>query len=304
MSIANRLLDQLGKHPPTEAPQLTRGRWFNIRLKPSLLAGEQVNVGVGFVDQTGRLHTRITDNVSRLRCLYDDKIDLEGIQMLVGLAADLFDREQYESDMPGSVSPQLSFSSPSYAAGTSIEEILDTFYEQTVSLVPPLQEKEDGKRAYFRGYTNAAARRDLQQWMARNHKVLARYIFPSSPTFKIRAFDGGATQEHTVDLPLHQPGKLAGSVVSAYCSTEQTAELRLLQSAMTINTTQRHLEQEKLGLFVLRPGEDSGLSRKVLMRFDDMIDANVWQLHDAGVHVGVECSVEALGRKVVDWAAA
>lgn len=302
MSIANQLLDQLQHDKPAANPQLTRGRWFNIQLKPNLFAGEQFNVGVGFVDQTGRLHTRLTDNLTRLGCLYDDRVDLEGIQMLVGLAADLFDREQYDPDMPGEVSPQLSFSTPSYAAGSSIEEILDTFYEQTVSLVPPRQEKEDTKQTYFRGYSNLAARRHLQLWMARHNKELSRRIFPSNTSFKIRAFDGGATQEHTVDLPLHQPGKLAGSIVSAYCSTEQTAELRLLQSAMTINTTKRHLEKEKIGMFVLRPGQDSGLSRKVLSRFDDMIDANVWQLHDAGVHVGVECSVESLGREIANWA--
>ncbi|MGE4534687.1 hypothetical protein [Halomonas sp.] len=303
MSIADRLLEQLQQDEPTTSPQLTRGQWFNIQLQPNLFASEQLNVGVGFVDQSGRLHTRVSDNLSRLRCLYDDRVDLEGMQMMVGLAADLFDREQYEPDMPGAISPQLSFSKPSYAAGASIEEILETFYEQTVSLVPPLQDKEGSRRTYFHGYSNLAARRELRQWMAKHHQALARRIFPNNPTFKIRAFDGGATQEHTVDLPLHQPGKLAGSIVSAYCSTEQTAELRLLQSAMTINTTKRHLEREKIGLFILRPGEESGLNRKVLRRFDDMIDENVWQLRDAGVHVGVECSVESLGREVAGWAA-
>ncbi|MDN3525667.1 hypothetical protein QWY79_10370 [Halomonas sabkhae] len=302
MSIANRLIDQLQQDEPVASPQITRGRWFNIQLQPNLFAGEKLNVGVGFVDQTGRLHTRVSNNLSRLRCLYDDRVDLEGIQMLVGLAGDLFDRELYEPDMPGAVSPQLSFSTPSYAAGTCVEEILETFYEQTVSLVPPLQEK-DAKRTYFRGYTNRAARQSLQQWMTKNHQELASRIFPRDPAFKIRAVDGGATQEHTVDLPLHQPGKLAGSIISAYCSTEQTAQLRLLQSAMTINTTKRHLEKEKIGLFVLRPGEDSGLGRKVLRHFDEMIDENVWQLRDAGVHVGVECSVESLGREVAGWAA-
>lgn len=303
MSIANQLLDQLQQDEPATSPQLTRGRWFNIQLQPNLLAGEQLNVGVGFVDQTGRLHTRVSDNLSRLSCLYDDRVDLEGMQVLVELAADLFDRGQYEPDMPGTISPQLSFSQPSYAAGASIEEILETFYEQTVSLVPPLQEKEDARRSYFRGYTNVAARRNLHQWMAKHHQALARRIFPTNPTFNIRTFGGDAMQEHTVDLPLRQSGKLAGSIVSAYCSTEQTAELRLLQSAMTINTAKRHLEKERIGLFVLRPGGDSGLSRKTLSRFDEMIDENVWQLRDAGVHVGVECSVESLGREVADWAA-
>lgn len=303
MSIANRLIENL---PPREASakaQLTRGQWFNIRLQPSLLAGEQLNVGVGFVDHTGRLHTRVTDDLARLRCLYDDRIDLDDMQMLVGLAADQFDRERYDPDMPKLLSPQLSFSAPSYAAGASIDVILETFFDQTVSLISPLVETEESKRSYFRGYTNAAVIKDLHQWMVKHHNHLANQIFAHKSTFTIRAGDGGRTEEHSVNLPLRQPSKLAGSIVSAYCSGSQTAELRLLQSAMSINTAKRHLENEKIGLFVLRPDLASGLDKRVLSRFDDVIDESVWQLRDAGVHVGVESSVEKLGREVAEWAA-
>ncbi|AZM95854.1 DUF3037 domain-containing protein [Vreelandella venusta] len=303
MSIANRLLKNLQQNNDAPEVKLMRGRWFNIRLQPNLLAGEYLNVGVGFVDQTGRLHTRFTDNLSRLRCLYDDRVDIEDMQMLMGLAADQFDRERYESDMPKSISPQLSFSPPSYAAGASIDDILNTFFYQTVSLVPPLEEPETSKRPNFRGYTNAAVRKELFQWMFKHNQQIASRIFADNSTFKIRASDGGRSEEHSLDLPLRQPNKLAGSVVSAYCGLSQTAEIRLLQSAMSINTAKRHLDSEKIGLFVLRPDHASGLDKKTLGRFDDMIDENIWQLRDAGVHVGVEPSVERLGKEIAEWAA-
>lgn len=303
MSIANRLLDNLQQAPRKADSHLTRGKWVNIRLQPNLLSGEQLNVGVGFIDQTGRFHTRVSTDLSRLRCLYDERIDLEDMQVLLALAADQLDRKRYESGMPETISPQLSFSPPSYAAGNSIDDILNTFFDQTVSLVSPQPETEDSKRPYFRGYSNTAVRQHLREWMVKHHHKVASRIFSHDAAFVIRSNDGGQAEEHSVDLPLRQPGKLAGSVVSAFCSGTQTAELRLLQSAMSINTAKRHLYNERIGLFVLRPDHTSGLDRKTLSRFDDVIDESVWQLRDAGVHVGVEPSIERLGKEVAEWAA-
>ncbi|MCY1380446.1 hypothetical protein D9M69_682700 [compost metagenome] len=102
---------------------------------------------------------------------------------------------------------------------------------------------------------------------------------------------------------MRNPGRVAGSIVSANCKTPQTAELRILQAAINLNTAIRHLEGEKCGLFILRPDEDSGLPKQTLAKFDDLIDESVWKLRDAGVFVGVESTIPNLGEEIVSWAA-
>ncbi|MBB3232900.1 hypothetical protein [Halomonas stenophila] len=303
MNTVNRLLEHLDDAPTASPAALTRGRWFNIRLKPDLMSGEQFNVGVGFIDHTETLHTRFTDDLSRLRCFYDDRIDIDDMGLLVEMAASQFDRAVFETQLAETVSPQLAFSSPGYAAGASVDDILQTFFDQTVSLVPPLTEQAQTKRPYFRGLNNDAVRHKLRDWMVHQHSELAKRLFPDDASITVRADDGGRTEEHIIDLPLRAPGQLAGSIVSAYCSSIQTAELRLLQSALSLNTAMRHLKNERYGMFVLRPDKDSGIDHKVLSRFDDMIDESVWKLHDAGVYVGIESSIPDLGNDIVKWAA-
>ncbi|MEE4463088.1 hypothetical protein V2S84_13445 [Azotobacter chroococcum] len=278
------------------------GKWFNIRFCPDMLAGEQINIGVGFVDQHGTVHGRFTDDISRLQCLYDDRIDLDELRFLVDLTASQYDRASYSHILQSPVSPQIVIGEPSPASGEDIQGILRDFFNETVALASP---RADGRKrsARFHSYSNEAVRGDVFRWIADHHSNIARRILPSSTRFTIRVNDHGTTQEHAVELPIRVPGRAAGSVVSAYCSAPQTAELRILQAAITLNTAIRHLRDERCGLFILRPGDNSGLPASTLARFDDMIDENVWKLRDAGVFVSVESSIANLGSEIVNWAA-
>ena len=279
-----------------------RGKWLNIRLKPDIFSGELFNIGVGFIDQSGTLHSQFTEDLSRLQCLFDDRIDLDEMGFLVDLASTQYDRAIFDEIKNASISPQILLGDPSYASGKSIGSILNQFYDQTISL-RPFGEDSKTRRPRFASSSTESVRSEIFNWLRLQHPNLAKEIIPSNFQFVIQTSDGNTQQRHTVELPLRVPGRAAGTIVSANCKTAPTAELRILQAAMNINTAVRHLEGEDCGLFILRPGDNSALPRSTLDRFDDLIDESVWKLRDAGVYVGVEDTIEGLGKEIVDWAA-
>lgn len=302
MSNTARLYERVKSSAASTERNPVRGRWFNIRIQPDLFAGEQFNVGVGFVDEHGTVHSRFTDDLSRLQCFYDDRVDLEEIGFLVDMAAAQYDRSSFSKSADTPFSPQILLGELSYASGPSIQGILGDFFDETISLVPYTDEAKK-RKPRFSSSSNESVREEVFNWMRTNHQLTARQIIPANPNFRIKIQDTSNTQEHIVELPLRAPGRVAGSIVSAYCKTPQTAELRILQAAITLNTAIRHLDGERCGMFILRPGDDSGLPRAILSRFDDLIDESVWKLRDAGVFVGVESSIPDLGAEIINWAA-
>jgi len=302
MSISSRLYQRIRSEVPLAERNPVRGQWFNIRLQPDLFAGEQLNVGVAFVDHGGTVHTRITDDLSRLQCLYDSRVDLDEMGFIVDMVSALYDRAHIDDIHAKPCSPQIILGEPAYAAGASIQAILTDFFEETVSLRAS-SGADAVRKPRFQSSSNEAVREELFAWMKLNHAELARRIIPASPHFKVRTSLHNLNQEHSVELHLRAPGKAAGCIVSANCKTPHTAELRILQAAINLNTAIRHLEGERCGLFILRPDKSSGLPSHILARFDDLIDESVWKLRDAGVFVGVESEIPRLGQEVVTWAA-
>ncbi|MBO3274151.1 hypothetical protein [Pseudomonas schmalbachii] len=302
MSTSARLYQKLKAKASEPERNPIRGQWFNIRLQPDLLAGEQFNIGVGFVDPNGTVHSRFTDDLVRLTCFYDERIDLEEMSFLVDLAAAHYDRASFHDVMLKVISPQIVLGDLAYASGQSVTSILDDFFHETISLVSFADESKAPKPR-FQGSSNELLREEVFAWMRQHHHMVAKHIIPADPRFRVRSADQSDLQEHQVELPLRRPGKAAGTIISANCKTLQTAELRILQGAINLATAMRHLENERFGMFILRPDENSGLPEQSLTKFDDLIDESVWKLRDAGVHVGVESSVPELGQEIVSWAA-
>jgi hypothetical protein len=302
MSIASRLSTHIRQATADRSQQAQAcGQWFNVRLQPDMLSGEQINIGVAFVDERGTVHTRFTQDVSGLRCLYGERIDLDEMDFLVRLAAENYDRRGLAQIKR--ISPHLSLGTPTFAAGESASAVLDVFFHETVALGQHNLADKIKRAGRFSTTSTENVRHDVFAWLRQNRPPVAQRVIARDTRFKIRTDERGMTREHVVELPLRAEGKLAGSIVSAYMSSTEKAELRILQAGITLNTVVRHLRDEKCGLFIYRPGPESGLPLDVLNRFDDLIDENVWKLRDAGVYVGVESTIATLGHEIASWAA-
>lgn len=115
------------------ASSQVHGQWFNIRFTPDLGTGERLNIGVGLIDVHGGIQTRMLSNFERLRRLYDGRVDLDGLHFLIETLDSYWRNKGHPSTSPIA---NISFSDLKYASGSSVAEILDDLYTETVLLDP------------------------------------------------------------------------------------------------------------------------------------------------------------------------
>ncbi|AZS50425.1 hypothetical protein DM558_06385 [Entomomonas moraniae] len=300
MTITNRI-HEYTKSLGIQHSNNIEGSWFNILLRPDIFTVDQVSIGVGFIDKNNTLHVKVANDLSKLKCFYGDNIDVNELQYLTEIIANEYDRINYNLAEKSIISPQISFSAPAYAAGDSVNTILENFYNRTIYFTGKKQNTINKER--FQGINNTQLRDEIYEWVMTQDKYLAKQIFPSDIHHKLVFTDSnGSTQENFVELAINSMN-MSGSIVSAYCKNPNSAELRILKAAIDINTTKIHYPNNKYGLFILRANEDSGISRDILNQLDDVIDENIWKLENAGVHIGSEESIAELGQNIIHWAA-
>ena len=122
-SIIDRM-QSVASSPPFPA---VTGRWFNIRICPDLALGELLNVGIGFTaSDSEETHIRLVDQFDRFRLRYGREFEEELRMMLRVL------RSTGLQDNRNPPFPNVRFSELKFAAGNSLEEILDRLFRATV----------------------------------------------------------------------------------------------------------------------------------------------------------------------------
>ena len=299
MNISDRLELLIKEKKRDIVENSVRGSWLNIRICPDLLAGEILNIGVAFLDRNGKAHVKLLDDASPLEHIFGKKINREIINLIFYELSEKISENGANLDVIKKISPNVFLSEKNYAAGASVDSILDSFFNQTVFLNKlKYSEKMQKKEERISGMTNISLKKNLVAWVESKDSSLAREIFPSNPKFRIKLNDAQQSLRG-IDLPIRNPGKLAGGIVSANGSF-RVAELRLLQSAMHMQAAKNHLTHEKIGMFILRPEHKKIEDQNKL---DDIIDESVWPLIDAGISINSENTIEMLGSKLLDWVA-
>ena len=286
-SITDRLLS-VASTPP--APAVT-GHWFNIRLCPDLALGELLNVGVGYVDSASeKIYTRLVDRFDRFRSLYGEGFEDEMRTMLRILESTLGTKAKQPPI------PNLRFSELKFAAGNSVEDILDRLYQATVVTSSPSAPGETQSRESSAG--NEAVRKFVFDELKRIAGLSADRIISSQPMYTVTE-NGRA---YALDIPLRGARHL-GSVVSARYKTIQPVEANLLRATVDLETASRVFKQDQLGLFVVRPAPDPiAYPQERLTQIDNIIDQIGWKLHKQGVYVGVDDAPAALAEEIAEWA--
>jgi len=275
-----------------------RGEWFNVQLTPDVAAGELLNVGVGFVDDSRRVHLRMARDLSRLRCLYDDRIDVGSFEELCDLIAQAYNGVPTSDFRLTSLTPHASQTMGRFASGTSISEILDRFYETTVTVG---RGEQAAPTAHSRGRsktitTEAAREMVLERLLERMGTRAAPYI--ARAPWVVR--DNG--REHKIAVPIRDPGRLCASVVSLWTKNEYRRKFQLAQAGLDLDTVQAQAPGERLGLFVMRPMAEQGYTQSELEQIDNEIDDAAWQLRkNANIELEQGEDAEELSGKIESW---
>jgi len=280
---------------PTAAPRKSvKGKWCAIRFSPTPYTGEQLNIGIAFKPDRERIQTRMLSSAAGFKALYGSN-GVENFNFLLAVVAQSMQSSQrFESP-----SPHISFGPLLSIQGENVQSIMDSLYEATVILRVP---EELPSRA-----NRTMNTQDLRKKLIRNLKT---YHAAQADNFlheqQVIAYID--SRPLLLDLPLWQSGDLAsgrvfGSIVSAKCIEEVYRQHDLDRAFRNIDTAQRFIAKDGRGaVFILRPpSNDSGFPVRDI---DNDIDAIVWPLSKAGIHIDVEDRIETLQKRVAQFIAA
>lgn len=284
MSAALERLQALAT--PVPAPRVA-GQWFNIRYSPSAAGGELINVGVGYVDGASRqIHARLIENLEAFRLLFGEAFE-EEVRFSLDVVRSALGRFMLEPPMRS-----VAFSNLRYAAGDSVQEILDGLFSSTVSFAEARQAASARRETT---QNNSAVRKSVFDAVRLKAGLSAEHIIPEDPIYWV------IEKERRVhlDIPLRS-NKLLGTVVSAAYRSKVPLENNLLRSSLDLETAARIFKQDRLGFFVMR-GE-AALADATDTSMDEVIDTTCWKLLKHGIHVGVEDSPGRLADEILSWA--
>ncbi|MDG4811907.1 DUF3037 domain-containing protein [Hydrogenovibrio sp. 3SP14C1] len=279
--------------------KLIRGKWAQIQLTPNIITGEKINIGIAMLDENGIVHARVAKNLDRLNCLYDD-IDSAEFENKISVFQTFMDGASVDILEELNMFENISFSDMKPTKGNSYEEVLDRLFKQMVPVGIP-QKKERKKK--FETIRTSELRAKVFAGIKKNlgEELSKQYIHANK--WKINIPNEAATV--SLDLPLRNQSKnRAGTIVSGWYSSDEKVKVSLYEAVLDIRTAKDYLYDEKLGLFILRPDEESGLSQKTIRKIDSAIDQQAELLVRKNVDVEIQTQTNALIDAAGNWIAA
>lgn len=276
---------------------LMRGHWTPIQITPNIATEERINIGVAMIDQNGIMHARMANDLERLKCLYET-LDVEAFENGLSAMQAIMEGAHVQTFQEVNLFENIHFGDPKSAKGDSHEEILAHLFKQMVPMAKTIKKE---RKAKFHPIRTSELRTDVFNRMREKLGNESKQLIHAS-RWEIKA--PGENKPIYVDLPLRSSASCkAGTIVSAWYSSDEKVKLSLYQAALDIRTARDYLTDEKFGLFMLRPDDNSGLSKSTLYKIDSAIDEQADRLDRLGVTIETTDNAEELSEKASNWIA-
>lgn len=252
------------------------GHWFPIRLTPDLAAGEMFNVGVGFIDDTGQLHTKLLENANAFKCIYG-QAGQENFNFLLTIIKQHFS----QVNVPISPSPHIRLGPQAFVSGSHPESIIKNLYDTMVSL--RCDDESSSVAASQIAISTETVRKRLFGLMKKEAPKIYERLHRETP---VRLFD---KQQNPLllDLPIwnehpdlyHSKGTRFGTIVSAHYRDKVYRNYNLDGGSLNILNAAMILSEKNVegGLFILRPAEGTtGYDSQMITAVENDIDRAVW----------------------------
>lgn len=288
MSVAK--IRQRIREQPRQTPAV-EGLWRPISLCIDEDAGEFFNVGVMFSGKAGQFEVRMMDYFDRLKCLFDNRVDPNDMQrLLVDIEAGLY---ELHGDVPDQLGSTIRLGQALYAAGASPADVIDTFFDDVVTLGRPRAHHESSRFRYQSTPKLKVSVLDIMK--QRLHMQASRVIQEERHQLKLR------TGHHIeVDVPLLSSTS-AGSIVSAWYKSPLVVENNLLQASADLNLIRSNSDRSAASLSVLIPDAESGLSKSEFNKLDTTTRRQIEKIRATGIEVLEAGDAGALADRTVDW---
>ena len=265
-------------------PQPVTGHCQVIRIKPDLITGEVLNVGVVFTDKKRKTHFKILESAYPFKVLYGNN-GMDNFGFLLSILKD----HLQDQNIKHSISPHIVFGQKTFAQGESVQAILDYAYHSMVTLNAV---KEEPKNTNFgMSVSNKEARAGVAKLLREASTDYYKKIYRESP---IVMRNGQETI--TLDLPLLDENNSItneyaafGTIVSAVYPNPTYRRFYLNDGVTEMHNAAYWFGSKGKGnFFILRPtAGDSGFSDSILSEIDNDIDRAHWGLSKHGINVHV-----------------
>lgn len=281
MDILNKLLSEKQKQPNVS------GQWFAIQWTPDIATAERLNIGVGFVEQSGEISVSLLDYFERIACLYSKDMIFQ-----LSLACDvsrelIFKRKIHD----GYLTPQIRCRIGGFAQGKNTAEILSTLYKSIV----PLGIKHNTPRSKnFTSTSRDALYNGLRNTLKINLEMDFHYHVPENPYQEI--LDGSRKQ--VVYLPFRKDDGIA-TLVSADYSDPQRVKCNIYDGYRDIDIAFQHLKSKSKAIFVLLP--DDSLKPEHKNSIENSLDQFIWFMNKHNVFVESHITPTNLADEISTW---
>ncbi|MDA2940457.1 hypothetical protein [Enterobacter cloacae] len=267
----------------------TSGEWFAIQWSPDLAAGEKLNIGVCYRDNSGNSYVQVLDYFDRINCLYSHSAVVHlRLACEVAKEAVLLNKYIETSCVSG-----ISFVSKGFAQGKSPDDILSSLFSNVVPLA--VRKTKAKERAYY-----PISRERLYNIMddhLKNTLDLDEYLGMIQPTPVKRVSLGNQVQ--SLFLP-YTAGRSIGTIASAAYADENTAKCHLYDAQRDISLALGNFHEYKSGaVFILSPNNDLKVEKRD--QVDLEIDKFCWYLRTLSVYTEVDSEPLLLADKAAYW---
>lgn len=271
----------------------TEGVWQVARLCLDRATGEQLNVGVVFTDHLGGgITSRFLNNLSGLRCLYNDDMAND--------AGFLIDQAEQALEQGVRIPAgwNISLGQPLFVRGETPQGIVDNMFTRMV----PLGLHENTAERFDSDdhpHTTRNVRKMVRELLCKHmQSKKAPEFWRSVPV--VSAQDGGEVQ---IDLQIFGPGKtgdIRGSIASAWYKTQYHRSAYLDRAASAVLKAKKVYPGAVNALYLLQPLEIEGFTKADMGVIQKEIDSTSWLLKENGATLHAFGSERAMAQNILE----
>lgn len=272
-----------------QAPQVS-GSWRSISMCFDEDTREFLNVGVLF-QKDSSIEIRMLDNFDRITCLFDDRINKSDLGKLMNdIESTILD---LCPNLPEKLGDTIRLGTPLYAAGSSSEMIVDSFFEDIVTLGRP---RPGAKTQRFRYKSNSKLRTNVIELLNEKMELDAsKIIMPERYTVSL---SGGGSYDADIQL---MSSTAAGSIVSGWYKSSVVVENNILRASADLNIVRTATQRSDASLSILVPSSSSGMGKKEFVKVQASTEEHLDRVRASGVDVLQAANTNELAEMTADW---
>lgn len=268
------------------------GNWYLARWVPDAAIGEQLNIGVCFVGQSGESEFRVLDSFERVACLYSSTNATFHAHLACEVAEAIFSEPEKSLEVHY---PNLCIEKQGFAQGETAASIVDRLFSSVIPLAVPKTVKAAPR---FNSVSRKKAANDIKKYLRQILSIQSDLYIPQSSSREINDEFG----KTAVFLPFIRPSKngkgAAASMASAMYSDIWHAKSSLYEGLKDVEIALNANIISEGALAVMMPSKE--LSKNPQEALDEYASFENYAKR-SGIPLLSGSSIESTGERVRSW---